>query len=81
MIVDNSIRSKDIDLSMGDLVSYRGDICLVTLDTNKNCFVLVALEGLRDFEIVSAYDTIVDVLEDPNVEFVAYSDEVKLVRI
>ena len=81
MVIDNEIRISKSDIDIGDIVSYRGDVCIVAFDTSADCFILVALEGIQEFEVITAYETLSDIVDDPCVEFLAYSTQVRLLKL
>ena len=70
---------KELDIELGDIVTYKGQVCLVAEDTVDEEYLLIALQGMQRYTTVARYEYLSDIDEDKaNVTFLISADEVEL---
>lgn len=77
--MDIKLDTKELDVDLGDIVTYKGDVCLIVEDANSEYYLLVVLEGKNRYTIAASYEYLSDIDEDKaNVTFLIHADDVEL---
>ncbi|HBF7594836.1 TPA: hypothetical protein KOX39_003451 [Clostridioides difficile] len=77
--MDIKLDKKELDIDLGDIVTYKGTVCLVVEDANDEYYLLVALEGVNKYKVLASYEYLSDIDEDKaNITFLISADDVEL---
>ena len=77
--MDIKLSRVGLDVNLGDIVNYKGQVCLVAEDIAEDKHILIALDGKDKYKVVASYEYLSDIDKDKdNVTFIISADDVEI---